>query len=204
MELGIVIATYNRADLLQGCLDALAKQTEPAANFEVIVVVDGSTDDSAEVLASYTRLKNFSVHVQSNQGVGAARNKGAEISSARVLLFLDDDMVAAPDLVSTHMEAHRAAGEIVGLYTITRFKGEGIGERLVSRLLADAESRGLDYVFACAVDGRAQQFFERLGFERVSAATVPAAKWVGYDRRRRARVAVFRRRLPVAAAAARA
>jgi len=96
------------------------------------------------------------------------------------------------------------AAEIVGLYTITRFKGEGIGERLVSRLLADAESRGLDYVFACAVDGRAQQFFERLGFERVSAATVPAAKWVGYDRRRRARVAVFRRRLPVAAAAARA
>ncbi|TMA64969.1 MAG: GNAT family N-acetyltransferase [Deltaproteobacteria bacterium] len=100
--------------------------------------------------------------------------------------------------------ATKHAGEIVGLYTITRFKGEGIGERLVSRLLAEAETRGLDYVFACAVDGRAQQFFERLGFERVSAATVPAAKWVGYDRRRRARVAVFRRRLPAAAAAARA
>ena len=100
--------------------------------------------------------------------------------------------------------ATKHAGEIVGLYTITRFKGEGIGERLVSRLLAEAETRGLDYVFACAVDGRAQQFFERLGFERVSAAAVPAAKWVGYDRRRRARVAVFRRRLPAAAAAARA
>ena len=100
--------------------------------------------------------------------------------------------------------ATEQTGEIVGLYTITRFKGEGIGERLVSRLLAEAESRGLEYVFACAVDGRAQQFFERLGFERVSAAAVPAAKWVGYDRRRRARVAVFRRRLPVAAAAARA
>src|SRR5436305_11185236 len=115
MELGIVIATYNRAELLQGCLDALARQTEPAANFEVIVVVDGSTDDTSEVLASYTGLKNFSVHVQSNQGVGAARNKGAEISSARVLLFLDDDMVAGPDLVSTHMQAHRETGEIVGL-----------------------------------------------------------------------------------------
>ena len=93
------------------------------------------------------------------------------------------------------------AGEIVGLYTITRFKGEGIGERLVSRLLVEGETRGLAYVFACAVDRRAQQFFERLGFERVRADDVPAAKWVGYDRRRRSRVAVFRRRLTTAAAA---
>ena len=72
----------------------------------------------------------------------------------------------------------------------------------MNRLLAEAESRGLEYVFACAVDRRAQQFFERLGFERVSADAVPAAKWVGYDRRRRARVAVFRRRLAARAAVA--
>jgi len=91
--------------------------------------------------------------------------------------------------------AEARAGEIVGLYTITRFKGEGIGERLVDRLLADAEARGLAYVFACAVDERAMQFFARLGFERVSPDRVPAAKWVGYDARRRARVAVFLRRL---------
>src|SRR5205809_692893 len=103
-------------------------------------------------------------------------------------------------LTAPYAEAH--AGEIVGLYTITRFKGEGIGGRLVNRLLAEAESRGLEYVFACAVDRRAQQFFERLGFERVSADAVPAAKWVGYDRRRRARVAVFRRRLAARAAVA--
>ena len=72
----------------------------------------------------------------------------------------------------------------------------------MSRLLVEGETRGLAYVFACAVDRRAQQFFERLGFERVRADDVPAAKWVGYDRRRRSRVAVFRRRLTTAAAAA--
>jgi amino-acid N-acetyltransferase len=94
-------------------------------------------------------------------------------------------------------------GEIVGLYTITRFKGEGIGERLVNRLVAEAEARALEYVFACAVDERAMQFFLRVGFERVRADRVPAAKWVGYDARRRARVAVFKRRLAAASAAAR-
>jgi len=89
--------------------------------------------------------------------------------------------------------AEERAGEIVGLYTITRFKGEGIGERLVTRLVAEAESRDLDYMFACAVDERAVQFFLRRGFVRVGAGDVPAAKWVGYDARRRARVAVLKR-----------
>jgi N-acetylglutamate synthase-like GNAT family acetyltransferase len=106
-------------------------------------------------------------------------------------------LLAAPYVVEQ-------AAEIVGLYTITRFKGEGIGERLVARLLAEAERRGLAYVFACAVDERAQQFFARLGFERVGAGDVPAGKWVGYNVRRRGRVAVFRRRLATAAAAAHA
>jgi amino-acid N-acetyltransferase len=93
------------------------------------------------------------------------------------------------------------AGEIVGLYTITRFKGEGVGERLVNRLLTEAERQGLAYVFACAVDERAQQFFARLGFERVEPDQVPPAKWAGYDRRRRSVVGVFRRRVAIVAAA---
>jgi len=90
-------------------------------------------------------------------------------------------------------------GEIVGLYTITRFKGEGIGERLVRRLVEEGQSRGLVYVFACAVDEHARQFFERLGFTRVTADDVPAVKWRGYDARRRSRVAVLQR--PISAAA---
>jgi len=91
--------------------------------------------------------------------------------------------------------AEERAGEIVGLYTITRFKGEGLGGRLVRELLDQAERQGLRYVFACAVDERAQQFFERQGFVRVSHGEVPAAKWKAYDARRRARVSVFRRDL---------
>jgi|GEM_PF-243763 len=85
------------------------------------------------------------------------------------------------------------AGEIVGLYTITRFKGEGLGERLVDRLLAEAERRGLAYVFAVTIDERARQFFERLGFGRVDPEALPAAKWKGYDPARRESVVAFRR-----------
>jgi amino-acid N-acetyltransferase len=88
--------------------------------------------------------------------------------------------------------ASERVGEIVGLYTITRFKGEGVGARLVARALAEARALGLRYVFACTVDERAQGFFAREGFTSVTPDDVPVAKWVGYERQRRARLKVLR------------
>jgi amino-acid N-acetyltransferase len=87
------------------------------------------------------------------------------------------------------------AGEIVGLYTITRFKGEGVGGRLLARVVEEAAAQGLRYVFACTLDPRAEAFFVRTGFRRVGPEDVPAAKWVGYDRQRRARIRILRRDL---------
>ena len=106
----------------------------------------------------------------------------------------DRHLAGVAGLLTAPYAAERA-GEIVGLYTITRFKGERIGERLVTRLLAEAAERGLEYVFACAVEERAAQFFLRLGFVQVRGEQVPSAKWVGYDARRRARVVVCMRQL---------
>jgi len=94
--------------------------------------------------------------------------------------------------LTTERYAADNAGEIVGLYTITRFKGEGVGGRLVARVLADAHAARLAYVFACTTEERAQGFFERQGFHRVGTKDVPAAKWDSYDPQRKAQVAVFR------------
>ena len=84
------------------------------------------------------------------------------------------------------------AGEIAGLYTFTRFKSEGIGGRLLARIVEEARQSGLRYLFACTTDANAAQFFERHGFGRVPRSAVPAAKWRGYDRQRVARLAVLR------------
>ena len=85
--------------------------------------------------------------------------------------------------------AAERAGEIVGLYTITRFKGEGHRRATREPHRRPRPRRAASaYVFACAVDERAQQFFERLGFERVG-------------QRRRARREVDRLRPPAAARA---
>ncbi|MFQ5665861.1 MAG: hypothetical protein ACE5I7_05445 [Candidatus Binatia bacterium] len=94
-------------------------------------------------------------------------------------------------LVTAPYAADRA-GEVVGLYTMTRFKHEGVGARLMTRLLADAHAARLAYVFACTTEVRAQVFFERQGFRRVGPGEVPAAKWQSYDPQRKSQVAVFR------------
>jgi N-acetylglutamate synthase-like GNAT family acetyltransferase len=85
------------------------------------------------------------------------------------------------------------AGEIVGLSTLTRFQGEGVGGKLVERAMQDAADMGLRYVFACTTEPGAQKFFQRHGFRHVAADQVPRSKWVGYDTKRLTRVKAFRR-----------
>ncbi len=87
------------------------------------------------------------------------------------------------------------AGEVAGLYTMTRFKSEGIGARLLRRLLDEATELGLRYVFACTTNANAAEFFSRQGFRKVRRSQVPAAKWKGYQRERLKRLTVLRRDL---------
>jgi amino-acid N-acetyltransferase len=89
------------------------------------------------------------------------------------------------------------AAEIVGLYTITRFQGEGIGGRLLATLIAEGEQRGFSYLFASTIQEGAQRLFERHEFRRVAPEGVAAAKWQGYDPERKRRVMVYRRDLPI-------
>jgi amino-acid N-acetyltransferase len=83
--------------------------------------------------------------------------------------------------------------EIAGLYTLTRFLGEGVGFSLVEYAAAEAQRRGLAYVFACTGSEDVGVFFERNRFERVAPGTLPAAKWDGYAPDRFARVRCYRR-----------
>ncbi len=123
------------------------------------------------------------------------------LATAYGATICDRHLAGVAALLTAPYAAERV-GEIVGLYTITRFKGEGLGERLVDALLSDADRRGLVAVFATTIDDRAAQFFDRIGFTRVRPDAVPAAKWRRYDARRRTRVIVFRRELRVLSGAA--
>lgn len=84
------------------------------------------------------------------------------------------------------------SAEIAGLYTLTRFLGEGVGNALVAGAVERARRGGLEAVFACTTSERVGAFFERNGFSPVRAEALPAAKWSGYDPERRARVRCYR------------
>ena len=90
--------------------------------------------------------------------------------------------------------------EIAGLYTLTRFLGEGVGFSLVAHAVAEARTRGLAYVFACTISEPVGAFFERNQFRPVHPGELPADKWAGYDPERRARVRCYRRELAPEAA----
>jgi peptidoglycan/xylan/chitin deacetylase (PgdA/CDA1 family)/GT2 family glycosyltransferase len=113
VELSVVIPTYNRAGQLRAGLDALARQTRPAETFEVIVVVDGSVDDTREMLAGLAPPYALRVAFQKNSGQHVARNHGVRLATGRYCLFLDDDIVADPRLVAEHLRAHDGRDDVV-------------------------------------------------------------------------------------------
>jgi len=110
VELSVVIPTYKRPALLRRCLASLADQDLDPARFEVVVVDDGSNDATTDVLAD--AVSNVVALTQPrNAGPAAARNRGVATATGELVLFLDDDVAAAPDLLSTHVALHRNAND---------------------------------------------------------------------------------------------
>lgn len=120
VELSVIIPTYNRCKRLQRCLESLCRQTESTDNFEVLVIVDGSTDGTQDFLAALQTPYLLRVLWQDREGQCAARNKGIENASGHLCLFLDDDIVSAPTLVAEHIRAQRVHNGVVGLGRITQ------------------------------------------------------------------------------------
>jgi glycosyltransferase involved in cell wall biosynthesis/peptidoglycan/xylan/chitin deacetylase (PgdA/CDA1 family) len=124
LELSVIIPTYNRATRLRTCLQALAEQTQSCHDFEVIVVVDGATDGTLEMLAALPTPYTLTTIYQENQGQQVARNTGAAQANGRYFLFLDDDIMAVPQLVAEHLHLHRRLENAVGIGQITMDIGE--------------------------------------------------------------------------------
>lgn len=115
IELSVVIPTYNRWRILERCLSTVFAQREVGGAWEIVVVDDGSSDGTADRVMRLSAPCELRVVRQANQGAGAARNHGTRLARGRVLLFLDDDMLARPGLVAEHRRAHSEQRGIVGL-----------------------------------------------------------------------------------------
>lgn len=96
-EISVIVPVYNVAPYLAACVDSLLAQTFPS--FELILVDDGSTDDSCKMAEAYA-AKDARVRLVQrrwNCGLAAARNLGVEVSRGRYVIFVDADDIVAPD-----------------------------------------------------------------------------------------------------------
>lgn len=114
MRFSIVIPTYNRSEKLAQCLQALFEQEFEKTQYEILVIDDGSQDDTLSIIKKMQKKSPASLAVfsQPNQGQGIARNKGIIEAHGDIILFVGDDIVATPQLLEIHDKAHLRHPEV--------------------------------------------------------------------------------------------
>lgn len=108
MRFSIVIPTFNRSKKLRNCLIALFTQEYDTSEYEILVIDDGSQDDTADALKRLAKKSTVPLRtfMQPNQGQGVARNRGIDEATGEIILFLGDDIVATPDFLKEHNRVH--------------------------------------------------------------------------------------------------
>lgn len=164
-SVSIIVPTFNGASRIRNCLDALLAQTEHR-KVEILVVNDGSTDRTAEVVAGYPSVRLIS---QSNAGPAAARNRGALEASGNIILFTDDDCVPTRDWLSFMLRAFTDP-EVVGAKGVYRTHQKKLTARFVQveyedryRLMAKLDA--IDFVDTYSAAFRRDRFLQMNGYD---------------------------------------
>lgn len=107
--ISVVIPTYNRSHILKQCLYALGQQTIPKNEFEVIIINDGSTDDTEKTIFETKKELNLNINYfkQNNEGQGKARNLGIKKAQGEIIVFIGDDIFVKPNFLEEHLLSHK-------------------------------------------------------------------------------------------------
>jgi amino acid adenylation domain-containing protein len=124
-SVSVVIPAYNSSEFLPAAIESVLAQTFRDGAIEIIVIDDGSTDDTKAVCDRYPTVKYF---YQSNQGYLIARNRGVERSQCPYLIFLDSDDLLLPDAVEIGLnclQERMEAGFVFGRYVFRAINPDG-------------------------------------------------------------------------------
>ncbi len=161
----IIIPTFNGAARIGNCLDSLVKQTA-GRNVEILVVDDGSTDNTPNVVRGYSSVRLIT---QANAGPASARNRGAMEARGKILLFTDDDCVPMPDWLEAMLGPFKDQ-EVVGAKGVYRTHQRSLAARFVQieyedkyRLMAGLPS--IDFIDTYSAAFRRDRFLEMTGYD---------------------------------------
>ena len=119
----VIIPTYNRGWIVKEAIDSVLAQD--FTDFELIIVDDGSTDNTQDILSSYK--KDIVVLMQENKGVSSARNRGIVSASGRFIAFLDSDDLWLSQKLSTQVDFFNANPDALICQTEEKWIRNGIG-----------------------------------------------------------------------------
>lgn len=108
-RISVVMATYNRADILHRTLQCLAEQDLPVGDYEVIVIDDGSSDHTRQIVAEEAQRARLRLSYlqHPNRGPGYTQNRGIHAARAPLILLMADDIFLSPGALRAHIEGHR-------------------------------------------------------------------------------------------------
>jgi len=165
MFVSIIIPTLNGGARIGKCLGALGEQTA-GTEAEILVVNDGSRDNTTEVVARYPGVR---LVTQSNAGPAAARNRGALEARGEIILFTDDDCVPAPGWLAA-MTGPFSDPHVVGVKGVYRTRQNRLVARFVQieyedkyRLMSDLPR--IDFIDTYSAGFRRDRFLEVKGYD---------------------------------------
>lgn len=145
MAISIIIPAYNVENFLEATLESVLAQT--VGDWEVVVVNDGSSDQTGTVAEAFARRdKRITVVHQTNSGIAAARNRGFSESRAdyEYCLFLDSDDLLEPDALAILLQALRENPKAIGAHGILRYiNSEGQPMTVNGSTIAPRRRRGI-------------------------------------------------------------
>lgn len=145
----VVVPCYNYGRYLAACLDSILAQTYPAS--EILVIDDGSTDDTEEVIQPFLSDQRVQFHRQTNRGQASAKNAGVARSTCDVVAFLDADDLWMPEKLARQMPL---------------FDNPAVGVTFTGQRSIDA-------------DGRPMRTFRRVGHSAFRRGRV--TRWLGFE-----------------------
>jgi len=175
-KISVVVPIYNVEKYLKECLDSIVNQDMPLTDYEVILVNDGSTDDSRDIAKEYAlRYENVSYFEQENQGQSVARNLGIEKAVGEYIMFVDsDDCLLENVLDGIYSEAKRVDADIcVGAVRVMQKDGSFIEDRDIRDVSVEA-IKGRDALLDGMILGSVWARVYRRGFLVANNARFPA------------------------------
>lgn len=103
-DLQIIIPVYNTSKFLRGCLNSILSQATKYV-YHIVIVNDGSTDNSSDILSEYENDNRITIINQKNIGLSGARNTGLKKIFGRYITFVDSDDLLAPDAIRNWLDA---------------------------------------------------------------------------------------------------